>query len=60
MQASAIGRRFFCARYRVAMAILSMGEGSVVAFIVGWGQKKKAVLSAPPNARKEKKPYGLK
>jgi hypothetical protein len=23
-------------------------------------EKKKAVLSAPPNARKEKKPYGLK
>jgi hypothetical protein len=60
MQASATGRRFFCVRYRVAMAILSMGEGAVVAFIAGCGQKKKAVLSAPPNARKEKKPCGLK
>ncbi|HDZ8846142.1 TPA: hypothetical protein ACSP21_000451 [Aeromonas veronii] len=38
-----------------------MGEGAGVAFIAGCGQKKRAVLlQAPLNARKEKKPYGLK
>ncbi|WP_429121723.1 hypothetical protein [Aeromonas allosaccharophila] len=36
-------------------------EGAGVAFIAGCGQKKRAeLLQAPLNARKEKKPCGLK